>query len=176
MKSNSSKKFIVSFFAILAFSIYAALVRQSDFEAAPLPASGGGNASGTPPSAPAARQEPVSAAPASPAPMPMAGRSMMPMPAKQYRDGSYAGSVADAYFGPLQVSAVIKNGAIADIQFLQYPSDNGHSLRVSEIALPILRQEAIQSQNAQVDVVSGATQTSQAFQESLQSALGMAKA
>jgi uncharacterized protein with FMN-binding domain len=38
-----------------------------------------------------------------------------------------------------------------------------------------LIQEAISSQSAQVDVVSGATQTSQGFQQSLASALVKAK-
>ncbi|GCE16015.1 hypothetical protein [Tengunoibacter tsumagoiensis] len=39
----------------------------------------------------------------------------------QYKDGSYTGSVADAHWGNLQVKAIIKNGKITDVQFLQYP-------------------------------------------------------
>jgi len=41
--------------------------------------------------------------------------------------------------------------------------------------MPSLKQEAIQTQSAQVDIVSGATQTSQAFIQSLASALTKAK-
>jgi len=66
------------------------------------------------------------------------------------------------------------NGAIADVQFLQYPQDNGHSRQVSAKAIPILKQEAIAAQSAQVNIVSGATATSQAFQQSLADALAQA--
>ena len=38
-------------------------------------------------------------------------------------------------------------------------------------SLPLLRQEFLQAQNANVQMVSGATYTSQAFEQSLQSAL-----
>jgi uncharacterized protein with FMN-binding domain len=42
-------------------------------------------------------------------------------------------------------------------------------------ALPILKQEAIAAQSANVSIVSGATQDSQAFQQSLGAALAEAK-
>jgi uncharacterized protein with FMN-binding domain len=93
----------------------------------------------------------------------------------QYKDGTYTGSVADAFYGNLQVVAVIKNGAITDVTFPQAPS-GGHSGEVSAQALPILRQEAISAQSANVNIVSGATQDSQAFQQSMASALAQAKA
>jgi uncharacterized protein with FMN-binding domain len=57
------------------------------------------------------------------------------------------------------------------VQFLQYPSDRRTSQRINSIAMPYLRQEAIQAQSAQVDIISGATLTSEGFQASLQSAL-----
>jgi len=91
----------------------------------------------------------------------------------QYKNGTYTGSVADAFYGNLQVAAVIQGGALADVTFLQYPS-NGHSAQVSGQALPILKQEAIAAQSANVNVVSGATQISQAFEQSLGSALALA--
>jgi uncharacterized protein with FMN-binding domain len=98
-------------------------------------------------------------------------------PAKKgiYKDGTYQGSVADAYYGNLQVEAVIQGGKLVDCIPLQYPNDNGHTQEVSAMALPILKQEAIQSQNANVNIVSSATQTSQAFQQSLGVALAIAK-
>ena len=88
-----------------------------------------------------------------------------------YKDGSYIGKVADAYFGNVQVKTIIKSGRIADVQFLQYPSDRSTSVQINTQAMPYLKSEAIQAQNAKVDIVSGATQTSQAFRESLASAL-----
>lgn len=93
----------------------------------------------------------------------------------QYKDGSYTGSVADAYYGLIQVQAIIQGGQINDVQFLSYPNDRQNSIRINTYAMPILKSEAIQAQNANVDIVSGATLSSQAFQQSLASALVKAK-
>lgn len=98
-----------------------------------------------------------------------------PQTSGNLKDGTYTGSAADAFYGMVQVKATIAGGKLSDITFLQYPNDNGHSMEVSNYALPTLKQEAIQSQSAQVDSVSGATQTSQAFMQSLASALTQAQ-
>jgi uncharacterized protein with FMN-binding domain len=92
-----------------------------------------------------------------------------------YKDGSYDGSVADATWGNVQVKAVIQNGKITSVAFLQYPSDRSRSISINAYADPILSQEAIQAQSAQVDLVSGATDTSNAFIQSLTDALSQAK-
>ncbi len=93
-----------------------------------------------------------------------------------YKDGSYTGSVADAQWGNLQVKAIIQGGKLTDVQFLQYPNDRNRSIRINESADPQLTSEAIQAQSAQVDVVSGATDSSEAFIQSLSDALSQAKA
>jgi uncharacterized protein with FMN-binding domain len=93
----------------------------------------------------------------------------------QYRNGQYTGSVADAFYGNVQVKAIITNGKISDVQFLQYPNDRRTSQMINAQTMPYLTQEAIQAQSAQVDGVTGATQTSRAFIESLTSALNQAK-
>ena len=93
----------------------------------------------------------------------------------QYKDGTYTGKVADAIYGNLQLAAVISGGKLTDVQFLDYPKDQSHSLQVSQNSLPQLKQEAIAAQTANVSIISGATQTSEAFQQSLASALAMAK-
>jgi uncharacterized protein with FMN-binding domain len=92
-----------------------------------------------------------------------------------YKNGTYNGSVQDAFYGSLQVQAVIANGKITDVIFLQYPNDNRTSQYVNSQADPMLKQEAIQAQSAQVDIVSGASASSQAFQASLADALSQAK-
>lgn len=92
----------------------------------------------------------------------------------QYRNGTYTGSVADAFYGNVQVQAVISGGRITDVIFLQYPNDRSTSIAINTQAMPYLKQEAIQAQSAQVDIVSGASDTSQAFQQSLTSALAQA--
>ena len=88
-----------------------------------------------------------------------------------YKDGQYDGSAEDAYYGTLQVAAVISGGKISDVKFLQYANDRQRSDEINQAAMPILKSEAIVAQSAQVDVVSGATFTSQAFIKSLSAAL-----
>lgn len=92
-----------------------------------------------------------------------------------YKDGSYTGSLADAYYGNIQVQVRIAGGRISDVTFLQYPNDNGTSQMINSQAMPLLRSEAIQAQSAQVDIISGASDSSSAFQQSLASALSQAK-
>jgi uncharacterized protein with FMN-binding domain len=92
-----------------------------------------------------------------------------------YKDGSYTGSVDDAVWGNVQVQVVIQNGRITSVQFLQHPSDRGRSIEINNYADPILCNEAIQAQSANVDIVTGATDTSDAFIQSLTDALAQAK-
>jgi uncharacterized protein with FMN-binding domain len=91
-----------------------------------------------------------------------------------YSDGEFIGKTTDTIWGDLQVKAIIRNGAILDVQFLQYPSHRRRSELISSWALPILRSEAIRAQSAQVDIVSQASITSEGFQETLASALKQA--
>lgn len=91
-----------------------------------------------------------------------------------YKDGTYTGSVANAYYGNVQVSATISGGKITAINFLQYPDENPNSIYVNTSAIPYLKQEAIKAQSSKVNIVSGATFTSQAFIQSLSNALSQA--
>ncbi|MGH7141322.1 MAG: FMN-binding protein [Minisyncoccia bacterium] len=91
------------------------------------------------------------------------------------KDGTYEGPVADAVYGNLQVAAVISNGKLTAVNILEKPDAPGHTTEVSESAIPELVQEAITAQSAKVDVVSGATQDSEAFQQSLGAALESAQ-
>lgn len=100
--------------------------------------------------------------------------SMMALSA--YKDGAYTGSAADAIYGYIQVKATVKDGKLTDVEFLQYPNDRRNSVEINSQAMPMLKQQAIQIQSAKVDGVSGATDTSQAFIQSLGDALQQAKA
>jgi len=113
-------------------------------------------------------QTPISQPQPAPAPVAIAQKNL-------YADGTYVGSIADAYYGNVQVQAVIQNGKIVDVQILQYPSDRSRSVSINTYAMPILRNEAISLQSANVDIVSGATDSSQAFGQSLGSALAQAR-
>lgn len=95
-------------------------------------------------------------------------------PPVRYKDGTYTGSVADAFYGSVQVAATIHGGKITDVKFLQYPDTHETSVYINQQAIPYLQQEAIQAQSPNVNVISGATFTSQAFQQSLAAALSQA--
>lgn len=92
-----------------------------------------------------------------------------------YKNGQYTGKVVDAYYGNVQVKATVQGGKISDVTFLDYPHDRSNSVRINTIATPMLKSEAIQVQSAQVDTISGATFTSNAFRQSLSSALSQAQ-
>ena len=98
-----------------------------------------------------------------------------PNPSSAYKDGTYTGPTVDVNWGYVQVQATIQNGKINDVQFVQFPSDRRTSPSINSIAVPELQQEAIQAQSANVDIISGATLTSEGFQMSLQSALDQAR-
>ncbi len=93
-----------------------------------------------------------------------------------FKDGTYTGNSVNAYYGNIQVEAIVNNGVLSDVVFLDYPQDRGNSIRVNSYAMPILKSEAIQAQSSNVNIVSGATHSSEAFIKSLTSALSQAKA
>ncbi|TSC85088.1 MAG: hypothetical protein G01um101413_472 [Parcubacteria group bacterium Gr01-1014_13] len=93
----------------------------------------------------------------------------------QYKNGEYLGPSVVTIFGNVRVSAVISSGKLTDVKFLEFPNDRPTSINISNESLPRLRTEAIIAQSAKIDMVSGATQTSEGFIESLASALVKAK-
>jgi uncharacterized protein with FMN-binding domain len=86
--------------------------------------------------------------------------------------GSFTGSVANTRYGPVQVKIVVKNGKIIDAQAVQAPS--GSNDRYTQKAVPVLRQQTIAAQSANVQGVSGASFTSYGWYESLVSAIAQA--
>jgi uncharacterized protein with FMN-binding domain len=92
-----------------------------------------------------------------------------------YKNGTFTGPAVNAYYGLVQVQVVIQGGKISNVQFLQYPNDRRTSQQINSQVMPWLQQEAIQAQSANVDLISGATLTSEGFANSLQAALLSAK-
>lgn len=90
--------------------------------------------------------------------------------------GTFTGSTVQTRYGPVQVQITVQSGKITAVQALQYPSNDPHSSQISQYAIPTLVQATLQAQSAQVNTVSGATYTSQAFLQSLQAALTQANA
>ncbi len=74
----------------------------------------------------------------------------------------------------MQVQLTIRDGSITKVTVLQYPNGNSRDVEIANYSLPILIQETMQSQNANIDMVSGATYTSDGYIRSLQSALDQA--
>jgi uncharacterized protein with FMN-binding domain len=72
------------------------------------------------------------------------------------------------------VEITVADGTITDVQVIDYPSGNGKDQQINARALPELVQETLDAQSADIDMVSGATVTSDGYVESLQSALDQA--
>jgi uncharacterized protein with FMN-binding domain len=81
------------------------------------------------------------------------------------------GTTSNTRYGPVQVRVTEVSGRITDVTAVQLPSGNPHSSSIAAHAAPILRQEAISADSARINVVSGATYTSDGYAQSLQSAL-----
>lgn len=86
------------------------------------------------------------------------------------------GAVVATRYGDVQVRVTIQDGKLTDVAALQLTDVDGTSRRISAGAAPVLRQEALDLQSAQIDSVSSATYTSEAYAQSLQSALDAAHA
>ncbi len=71
----------------------------------------------------------------------------------------------------MQVRLTLTDGKITAVDVVQYPDGNGRDQEINAQALPVLVQETLSAQNADIDMVSGATVTSTGYVQSLQSAL-----
>lgn len=96
-----------------------------------------------------------------------------PAPSAASGSTQVTGPTVSTRYGPVQVRVTVSQGKVTEITALQLPS-GGRSGRISEVAEPILHDEALSAQSAQIDSVSGATYTSGAYEQSLQAALDQA--
>jgi uncharacterized protein with FMN-binding domain len=139
----------------------------------PAPAPGPTRQALQPAAIPEPRPRPIYVPPPPGVPVtPTATRTATPV---SYTDGVYTGPVVDAYWGEVQIQAIVQSGRLTGIRVLRYPSDRQRSLYISQQAFPLLRDEVVAAQSADVDIISGATLTSEAFIRSLGSALGKAR-
>lgn len=90
------------------------------------------------------------------------------------KDGGFLGRPVAQPYGTVRVAITVSGGRITAVH-ASYPT-SGHSATVNGHAIPILKRETLTAQSAHIDSVSGATYTSPAFRESLQSALNAARA
>ena len=106
--------------------------------------------------------------------VPLSGAWPIAVSARGLADGTYTGLREYAFYGYVRVKATVRGGQLTDVQAIEYPSDNPRSKYISSVAIPYLVQEAVNAQSYNVDYISGATFTSDAFYKSLRSALGQA--
>jgi uncharacterized protein with FMN-binding domain len=111
---------------------------------------------------------------ASPSVAPSAAPSPSPSPSPTALSGTFTGADVPNRFGDVQVRVVISNGHITDVQAVTLPTDRAESAYISQQVGPWLRTEALKAQSANIDIISGATYTSQSYAQSLESALQQA--
>ena len=121
-------------------------------------------------SGPATASETVVAAPAAPQGTGSSGSDST----SSGTASTVTGSVASTRWGPVQVSITVTDGKITAVDVPQYPTGNGKDRQINASALPILTKETLSAQSADIDMVSGATVTSEGYVQSLQSALDQA--
>jgi uncharacterized protein with FMN-binding domain len=85
------------------------------------------------------------------------------------------GSAANTIYGPVQVQIVVKGGKVTAAKAVEYPQDTPRDSQINAFAIPVLDREAVSVGSATIDMVSGATYTSQGYRTSLQNALDQAK-
>ncbi|WP_432835528.1 FMN-binding protein [Dactylosporangium sp. CA-092794] len=90
------------------------------------------------------------------------------------RDGTFNGNPIYIDYGVVELSIVVSRGKITDIKVLDSPSDESRSVQINKSALPKLKAEALAAQSADIDTVSGATETSAGYKLSLRSAIDRA--
>lgn len=81
------------------------------------------------------------------------------------------GPAVPTEWGVMQVAITVSDGEITDVQVPQHPHSNPRDQQINSYALPILIDETLQSQSADIQMVSGATVTSYGYVQSLQAAL-----
>ena len=88
--------------------------------------------------------------------------------------GTFTGDAVQTRFGDVQVEITVENGVITSSNAIQYPNRDRHDQQINSYAVPVLNAAAVAVQSADIDSVSGATFTSLAYAESLQSAIDQA--
>ena len=86
--------------------------------------------------------------------------------------GTFTGDSVDVRYGFVQVKITVENGKITDAQAVKAPS--GKNDRWTQKAVPVLRQQTLAAQSAQITGASGASYTSYGWYTSLASALAKA--
>jgi uncharacterized protein with FMN-binding domain len=90
------------------------------------------------------------------------------------QDGSWPGSAVYTEYGFVELKITVANKRITDVITVDFPQDRAESRETSGNAVKKLRAEALSAQSANINSVSGATDTSAAYKQSLQAAINTA--
>ena len=158
--------------AVIAVTVVGMWLMLS-FKSSPAPlASSTSSATAPTTSVPSTPTDGAGQPPAGPPP-PGSGSSATQPPSTATR--TVDGDVVANRYGDVQVAVVLNGNRIIDVKALQMPSDRARSRDISSQAAPLLRDEVLQAQSAQIDTIGGATYTSNGYAQSLQSALDKAR-
>ena len=87
---------------------------------------------------------------------------------------SIVGDAIQTPYGVVQIKLTMSGNKIAQVSYVQLTAFDERSQQINTAAAPILLQETLSAQSANIDSVSGATFTSDGYVQSLQSALDKA--
>lgn len=106
---------------------------------------------------------------------PSSGASATPSPSASSSASTgttvITGDAVQTRYGAVQVKVTFSGSTITGVETVQYPNRDGRDIEINDQALPILQQEVLASQSANIDTVSGATYTSEGYIQSVQSAI-----
>jgi uncharacterized protein with FMN-binding domain len=129
----------------------------------PISGTTGSGSTGSPSTGPAPSTQPTTGP--APSPKPSTGSTRM-----------ITGKSVSTRYGDVEVQVTMSGLRITNLTPLKLPDSNGVDLAIDQQVVPMLIQETLQAQSAQIDMISGATYTSDGYIRSLQSALDKAKA
>lgn len=86
---------------------------------------------------------------------------------------TFVGDAIQTNYGMVQVAIVVENQKVTDVQVLQAPK--GQNQEYTDFAIPVLTEQVLAAQSANIAGASGASYTSAGFIESLQSAFAQKK-
>ena len=84
------------------------------------------------------------------------------------------GDAVETRYGPVQVQIKVTSGKVVSATAIVYPTNDPRDQQINSYAIPALNQEASSAGSASIDMISGATFTSEGYIQSLQSALDKA--
>lgn len=87
---------------------------------------------------------------------------------------TYIGQTVQTARGPVEVSVRVRSGKIIRVAVPVHPGGDPRSQQINGYAVPLLVHETVSAQSNKIDMISGATITSEGYLNSLQSALDKA--